>query len=263
MSDGPRETIGDCAGAIARAVCAVFLSLLPRRRWEAYDGFPLGSASLVSAVVTVGAGASIGVTGFLSPPVPFIQVLALPVFLFATVPGWLTMYLLVSGTLRAMAWSASDAMGDPILTALDGWLTARRHSSTTESARRNREALEGPDVPDRLLPASWAGLTDADVVVVAARRKPDWTRGSCVITDDKWFTLGEPFDLQLPQGLRTIYPLTEQKVNEVLRRGVRYDLPPLLQPRRPAVTSRAPRAPASTPPARTPGARSRRSPWHP
>ena len=41
-------------------------------------------------------------------------------------------------------------------------------------------------------------------------------------------TLGEPFDRPLPQGLRTLYPLTAQTLGaDVLRKGVSYELPPL------------------------------------
>jgi hypothetical protein len=67
-----------------------------------------------------------------------------------------------------------------------------------------------------------------DYVVVAARRKPGWTKGTWVVTNDGWFTLGEPFDRPMPNGLRTVYPLTLQTSTlEVLRKGVSYELPPL------------------------------------
>ena len=65
-------------------------------------------------------------------------------------------------------------------------------------------------------------------MVVAARRKPGWVTGTWVITNDGWFTLGEPFDRPTPNGLRTVYPLTLQTSTlEVLRKGVSYELPPL------------------------------------
>ena len=42
-----------------------------------------------------------------------------------------------------------------------------------------------------------------------------------MITDDGWFTLGEPFDRPTPNGLRTVYPLTLQTTTlDVLRKGV-------------------------------------------
>ena len=42
-----------------------------------------------------------------------------------------------------------------------------------------------------------------------------------------WFTLGEPFDRPMPNGLRTVYPLTLQTTAlDVLRKGVN-ELPPL------------------------------------
>ena len=108
-----------------------------------------------------------------------------------------------------------------------------------------RHRAEGPVVADRLYTGDWAGLEGVDFVVVASRRKPDWTRGTFVITSDKWYTLGDPFDLHLPQGLRTVYPLTEQKVMEVLRRGVAYELPPLFTARPRAAAGRS-----ATPPPR-------------
>ena len=66
-----------------------------------------------------------------------------------------------------------------------------------------------------------------DFVIVAARRKAGWTAGTFVITDDGWFTLGQPFDRPTPNGIRTIYPLTMLQTLEVLRKGVAYQLPPL------------------------------------
>jgi len=48
-----------------------------------------------------------------------------------------------------------------------------------------------------------------------------------VTTDDGWFVLGEPFDRPMPNGLRTIYPLTTQNTLEAVRKSVPYQLPPL------------------------------------
>ena len=47
--------------------------------------------------------------------------------------------------------------------------------------------------------------------------------GTWVITNDGWFTLGEPFDRPTPNGLRTVYPLTLQTTTlAVHRKGVSY-----------------------------------------
>jgi hypothetical protein len=63
--------------------------------------------------------------------------------------------------------------------------------------------------------------------VIASRRKPDWDRGTIAVTPDGWYRLADPLDIKLPQGLRTAYPQTKLEPPEVLRRSVRYTLPPL------------------------------------
>jgi hypothetical protein len=73
----------------------------------------------------------------------------------------------------------------------------------------------------------WAGLPQAELVVIASRRKKDWKAGVVVITPDKAYRLGEPFDETTPDGLRTIYPLTSLEPGELIRRSVHYELPPL------------------------------------
>jgi hypothetical protein len=108
-------------------------------------------------------------------------------------------------------------------------LPVRLLTSRQDRTKRNeRLALEKADEPDRLYDGAWAGLEGVDYVVVAARRKPGWIKGTWVITGDGWFTLGEPFDRPMPNGLRTIYPLTLQTTTlDVLRKGVSCELPPL------------------------------------
>jgi hypothetical protein len=68
---------------------------------------------------------------------------------------------------------------------------------------------------------------DADYVVLASRKKPDWTAGAIIITETEWYKLGVPFDIETPAGLRTAYPLSKMETVEVLRRGIRYELPRL------------------------------------
>jgi hypothetical protein len=105
------------------------------------------------------------------------------------------------------------------------------------AARATREKLEGADEPDRRYAGEWAGLTGVDYVIVCARRKPGWSKGTWVTTNDGWFVLGEPFDRPTPNGLRTIYPLTLQNTLEVVRKSVQYELPPLRQTRTPVRSS--------------------------
>ena len=81
------------------------------------------------------------------------------------------------------AWF-EDPIGDPILTGLDEivWRTARR--VRTAGVRRSREALEGPEICDRVVTATAAGMADCDLVIVASRPKPDWEPGTVVFTAD-------------------------------------------------------------------------------
>jgi hypothetical protein len=173
-----------------------------------------------------------------------LSIFSFVAFLLFTPLGLFATYLVVSGVARAISGWVDQPVGDPLLT----WLDAVARRTIRRTARRRAEAArrraEGPEVPDRLFTGDWAGLDGVDLVVVASRRKPDWTRGAFVITSDKWYTLGEPFDLELPQGVRTIYPLTEQKVMEVLRRGLAYQLPPLFTARSRAAAGRPARPPS-------------------
>jgi hypothetical protein len=277
------RALGEDLAALLRGTVAVVAGVLPRARWERFYGLPIRAASLLSALATLGAGLFVGIPGFLAyaqrasdalaeatlevgakqaaNPLPgqneittlapmSLSGLSIVAFLLATPTGWLATYLVATGILRTVSSLLSEPFGDPVLTGLDALLVRTRGGARESRARRLREREEGPETPDRLFRADWAGAADADLVVVASRRKPDWTNGAFVITSDKWYTLGEPFDLRLPEGLRTIYPLTEQKVCEVLRRGVLYDLPALEPARRPTVPgpaavngSRAPRSP--------------------
>ena len=214
--------------------------------------------SLLSAALTICAAAVIGLGGFLAyservgreaarlilsageaqlqgrvPSDPAVNVAPLavaaltPIAFMLTPPGLLATYLALSGFARVAGWVTDEPFGDPVLTGLDS--AGRRVAENTGSARRRRERerAEGVEVRDRLYPAAWAGVRDADYVVVASRRKAEWNAGTFVVTSDKWYVCGTPFDIQLPEGLRTIYPLKEHTTLDVMRRGVPYELPPL------------------------------------
>jgi hypothetical protein len=234
--------------------------MLPRRRWHAFEALPVRRLSLVSALIALAAGAVAGIGGFFAyagrvadglatatfdvaarqatrgpgpndvttlAPMAF-SAFSLAAFLFTTPTGWAAMYLVGSGMARAAGSLFDDPTGDPLLTGLDSLLSRAWRGARSASTRRARERLEGPATPDVLFTGERAGVPEADYVVIASRRKPDWTAGTFIITSDKWYTLGQPFDMELPQGLRTAYPLTEQKVCEVLRRGIAYELPRLV-----------------------------------
>lgn len=258
---------------VARGVAAVFAGVLPRRYWNALPQLPIGRLTMVSAIVTMACGWAIGVPGFFAysermgriaaeltikvaeaqlkgelPEDPAlnvapIQMSVLTPFAFAlfTPVGLIATYLIVSGLARVTMGIVDQAIGDPILTGVDAIIhrTARRARHRRHHRARERE--EGAEAVDRLYTGEWAGLTGVDFVVVASRRKPDWEEGAFVITSEKWYTLGAPFDLRLPEGLRTVYPLKEQTQNDVLRRGVPYELPPLSRAKRAPTSPREPR----------------------
>jgi hypothetical protein len=133
----------------------------------------------------------------------------------------------ISGLVRALSSYVEEPFGDPILTGLDHAVQRTFSHEQQRWAKNDRLALERDDEPDRRYTGDWAGLDGVDFVIVAARRKPDWTRNTVVITDEGWFILGDAFDRPMPNGLRTVYPLTRHTTLEVLRKGVQYRLPPL------------------------------------
>ena len=248
------SVLGPWLGMIASAVLAVPAAVLPWRHWRRLSALPIEQAATVSGIVTAVTGLALGGRWFMAYawsvadvsadaaviltkraiPLTRAQVgsfsaLSIFAFILLTPLGWLATYLVVSGVWRAIAGWAEDPFGDPLLTGADAVLRRGWHGARASRARRAREREEGAEVPDRLYTGEWAGLPGADFVVVASRPKPDWTRGTFVITPDRWYTLGEPFEMRLAGRLRTVYPLTAQKTPEVLRKGVAYELPPLVR----------------------------------
>ena len=223
--------------AVVDTLIALVAALLPKRRWDDWD-LPIANVVFTSSLLTCLGGAALGITGFFTHmsailaarefTAPPFMMPAYFGYVFFTPRGLFSLYLTISGLLRALGWFIDEAFGDPILTGVDTLLhrgaTARRAANEHQA----RERMERADEPDRLHDGEWAGVPDATYVVVAARRKTGWTKGTWVITTDGWYTLGEPFDRPTPNGLRTIYPLTLQTTTlEVLRKGVSYELPPL------------------------------------
>jgi hypothetical protein len=247
-------------GAVAVHLLAIPVSMLPKRWWRPLEAVPVHRMAAPGGLFTVGVGLFLGARGMAAyfaraadaaadatlkaaqhqlvqgvskanwistVPMQGVSGLSIFAFLLFTPLGWLSTYLVVSGVYRAIAASVEDPFGDPILTGVDTVIWRTRRTARASGARRARERLEGPEVPDRLYKGDWAKLPAVDYVLVASRRKPEWTKGAFVITSDGWYRLGEAFDLRLPEGLRTVYPLTLLKTNEVLRRGVAYELPSL------------------------------------
>lgn len=232
-----------------RLLAGMAVAMLPRRLWDRVPpDVPVETGALLSGVATMFAGAAVGIPGFLryaggvvslgtSAVVtnasrgqevslsPAFAGLTIFEFLLLTPTGWVTMYLLGSGTYRAVAAWFDDPFGDPILTCIDAVVTRGRTGRRAQTAIRRREALEGPEVADRLVPASSAGIPDCDFAIVASRRKPGWERGVAVFTQDGCYRIGDPVERTINGRLRTVYPLKAHTDLEVVRRSVRYELP--------------------------------------
>ncbi len=253
----------DIVDGVLRFAAAIPVGVLPRRYWSRLETrVPVSRAALLSALATIAVSAALGIPGFYSHaesnaslaidltlassgwrPSPTAgesgarkvaaaawdaSFFSLFTFAFFTPLGLLCTYLGVTGAVRAISVVCDDPRGDPIVSGVDFVARRVRQTVARRRARRVRAKLEGPEVPDRLLSGAAAGFPDADFVVVASRRKPDWEAGVFVVTHDKWYRLGTPVERQMAGGLRTLSPLTALRTQEVLRRGVPYQLPPLV-----------------------------------
>lgn len=240
------------------SVIAIPLALLPKRYWQSFD-LPVAHVATLSAFIVMFTGFALGIAGYFRflerlRNVPGLSLMEIgrqqvegrlpetiavssaPAALYSMAPisyalfsplGLLATYLVFSSIFRLASAYADEPHGDPLLTLGD---TVARRLFTHQQQRTlrvEREKLERSDEPDRRYDGDWAGLSDADWVIVSARRKPGWTKGTWVITSDGWFVLGEPFDRPMPNGLRTVYPLTLQNTLEPVRKSVQYELPPL------------------------------------
>jgi len=232
---------------------AMFASLLPARVWPRLpSSFSMTSAAFASGLVTFFLGAAIGIPGFLehahamtslgldaelhnvftNPDAGYRQGmvqgfagLSIFTFLLLTPKGWLTLYLMAGGGVRMGAAWFDDPIGDPILTGADALAAGGLGRVRRQAALASREEQEGPEIPDRVVSSSAAGIPGCDLVVVSSRRKPGWERGAAVYTQDAVYRIGEPVEQTVAGRLRTLYPLTEHRDFEVIRRSVHYDLP--------------------------------------
>jgi hypothetical protein len=235
----------------ATLVVAVFAAVLPYRLWQYLPAFlEIESAAFLSGIGTLFIAAAVGIPGFLSHAAQAASLAnetmikaemhritdynsgkamgfsGLSIFTFMVTPvGLVTMYLAGSGTARAIAAWFDDPMGDPILTGIDALFFGAWRRSQAGVARTTRRILEGPDTADRVVSGSAAGIPDCDVVVVATRRKPGWDRGVVVITEAGCYRIGNPVERTIAGRLRTLYPLSEHRDLEVIRKSVHYDLP--------------------------------------
>ena len=228
-------------------------ALLPERLWPRMPWWiPVESAAFLSGVLTFMAGMAVGIPGFLThaglnvsfanqavldaamrdPTIGYDRgmvsgavSLSIFTFLLLTPQGWVTLYLAGTGTVRAIAGWFGDPTGDPILTAADYLLIGRRERQRARNERRTREALEGPEVRDRVVSSAKAEIPGCDLVIVSSRRKPGWERGVVVYTADTCYRIGDPVERTIAGRLRTLYPLTEHTDLETVRKSVNYDLP--------------------------------------
>jgi hypothetical protein len=228
-------------------VAGMIASLLPHRLWRRLPSWlPMESAACVSGVATLFLGAAIGIPGFLEHAAATVSLanetmleydtwsrgmaggfsgLSIFTFLLLTPKGWATLYLGGSGAVRAAAAWFDDPIGDPIATIVDSQVFARRERRGAIDAKKAREALEGPEISDRLVSSTAAGIPGCDFVIVSSRRKPGWERGVVVFTPAACYRIGEPVERTITGRLRTLYPLSEHKDLEAVRKSVEYDLP--------------------------------------
>ncbi len=248
---------------IAAWLAAVVAGLAPRRLWPSLDrDLPMRRAAAASGLATMIGGFFYGFGGFMTfattladannnwmlarlagPPaagdqavgfVPYgMSLLTLFIYLFFTPRGLFSSYLVVTGLLRAIAAFVDDPFGDPLLSGVDRAVVMLFRKNRDERRQIARTRLEGAERPDVLQTGEWAGMPDADYIVLAARRKPEWDAGAIILTSSDWYKLGVPFDIQTPFGLRTAYPLKKMETVEVVRRGIHYELPRLRQARTP------------------------------
>jgi hypothetical protein len=236
--------------AFAAAIAA---ALLPHRYWGALPHWlPVERAAFASGLLTFFLGAAIGIPGFLEHAAANVSFanqavvdeamrnpgagysrgmvqgfagLSIFTFLFLTPTGLVTLYLIGSGATRGAAAWFDDPIGDPLLTGVDTLLSSGRARHHRDTEQRRRDALEGPEVPDRAVTSAAAGLPGCDLVIVASRQKAGWGNGVTVFTADAAYRIGEPVERTIAGRLRTLYPLTEHQDFEAVRKSVHYDLP--------------------------------------
>ena len=233
---------------MTRALLAIAAGVLPSRWWPRFEGrLSVGRFAWASGLATLFLGSAIGFRGFFPYAEAFTQrvrqavvqsddpfafpdmlfgLLAPINFAFGTPVGLVATYLCVTGVVRSLMGYVDDPRGDPLLTLADSLVHRIRARRKTVWAKLARQRLEGREVADRLVTDEWAGV-DAAYVLLASRRKPGWEEGVFVLTPDRWYRIGRVWDMPLPEGLRTAYPLTEVPLGEVLRKGVDYELPEL------------------------------------
>jgi hypothetical protein len=253
MPAGVRDLLGAFVAVLLRAG-GIVAAAAPSRWWPALDEhLPVTTSAALSGILTFFAGAMLGISGFLDygtrlaeqNVAVFLKMAARPeaegvltssalsgmnglaffTFLFFTPMGWATLYLGGTGALRALASAFSDGMGDPLLTAIDAVTLDTVHRTKARARRSRREALEGPELPDRVVSGRSVGVPTAELVIISSRVKEGWDRGTVVISGEKCYRVGTIEERTIGGRLRTLYPLTEHRDLEAFRRSVYYEIP--------------------------------------
>jgi len=248
----------DVAGGALRRVLGLAVGVLPRRLWPEWEGrLPIARMAIPSAILTCLLGFAIGIPGFFEYALRVgdvtsdlmlaasretlrgrapstapagawgLSIFTLAAFAFFTPTGLLASYLVTSGLLRLLAAAANEPHGDPLLSLGDQGIRRLAARWSQERFRAEREALEGPARPDVLLRGKDLGFPEAELVLVASRRKPEWQAGVVLVTALKRYRIGTPFDRPFRDGLRRLYPLCELPAAEVMRRSLACELPRL------------------------------------
>lgn len=242
--------------SIIRALIATAAAMLPRRYWPALDGsLPVSRCALAASIVTLAAGAALGCFGFFehlyavagqnnaayldaaigfqgeSLPLPSaLSGLSFFTFILLTPQGWLSTYLAVTGTIRAIGSQFDDPHGDFVLTAADAAYRRVRAATLRRVQIDTRHLLEGPCVRDRVVRGAQLGLPDAELVIVASRLKNDWTIGAVVVSNRGEFRIIGTEDRTIDGRLRRLYALSRHDDLEVFRRTVSYEFPDHARP---------------------------------
>ncbi len=247
----------DFWGNVVRRLLGIAAAMLPARWWPWIDlVVPTTTSASLAGILTVGVAAGIGIPGFLSyaeravsavnavaleaarqnPDYPnadallrqapqAFSALSLFLFLFTTLTGWATMYLGLTGLLRAVAPVVDEGFGDPILTGVDALARRTRRGTRMTLEHMQRKAMEGPEMPDRIMSGAPLGIA-ADFVIVASRRKPGWDTGTVLLTGDGTaYRVGAIEERTIGGRLRTLYAVTLHTDLETFRRVIHYELP--------------------------------------
>lgn len=232
-----------------RAALATALAMLPRRYWPRLARFaPVEDYALAAGVLTFAAGILLGIEGFLAHLTEQVSItnavlvrhvdpekinrnmmwglsgLSFFTFLLLTTQGWATMYLSLTGFVRALGCGFEDPHGDAILTLVDAGVRRAWNKAVRRGEIDNRALLEGPDVPDRIARGTHLNLPQVELVIVSARLK-EWDRGTVLVTDRGAYRVVAIEDRTIDGRLRHLYGVNLHNDFEAIRRGVTYEWP--------------------------------------